>query len=949
MYLVHLNKQQIIYPFKTNCYIYFKKLPIILMIHIIYMSIWNINTVRCSSSSSSSSSSNHERGIKKLRLQSLDIESCLPIGDSFCTEKVPNSFCSIEKNECFCKYGHYLIQEDDGFMCKTLLTNEKCQLDSDCIYVKHSICHPGAGACICPSGTIYVPEEHACRFQIKTVTNDFCQTCKHFHGLCYRYEHDDQEYSEFKERNHYGCKCPYNTVSINTNILWNKSYIYQSQTLVPTDRIKLLDSMNENQKDGICRGLLVDIGMFCNQIDMLCRSSNAFCSNGKMINNVYISPQCVCRDGYLPVYQDYLDYHECNFSGTQQNFTIYLNFSTEYQSSIFLTNDTTHWIIFMSNQLSSVYPRDNCLLKKHKDGIWRKMLNFSEKHDILTDCALIQIHHQKRELTFKTYIIVLYQSIFDFTIKHKQYYASFTLNWNKVNVTFYATEIQMININNEKRDNSEILKKLHQNLKFTSTNNELNSENSQTMLNTKQFVVNLRIDYSHQNSNCLLDSNQFSKEIKFHSNHLSTFGNFDILLNNSINSINNLLKNMTDLNSSQQKDWHFHENFTILSELHINCVFRVCQHNKWCTWPSCDNTNQLDYNLPQPNILPSYTSYPSILTLTKSLKIEIPNLNSTSPLEDIFHHSLVFTQNKSTDSNCEPNTIHVKFFTTFIIFIIFLISGISLIIFYCQFNCVIYQTPCNWCYRQLFTHRSNHKKYSDNKFIHDQITTYNLCSSNPLNTKMSQPVIYETDSLNHSKFVNTPYNPMNHLYQTHSQQNHHCSQLHSIQLDYLIKNQTDMLHDKNDHFYKDTTDFQNPYNNNNQKNIETWDNMIPVYYNRNSNSNDKEFEHCSFESDKTYPNHIHPFDFNEIHANKSLSLTSHTQQDNIFMPSCLHNQTLGFLQPNWYHNIEKYETTLNSMHRNHYQCLNNNFYNSPNFVTVKNDLFLKNKKSYVQK
>uniref|UniRef100_A0A095C4T2 EB domain-containing protein n=1 Tax=Schistosoma haematobium TaxID=6185 RepID=A0A095C4T2_SCHHA len=45
-----------------------------------------------------------------------------------------------------------------------LLTNDKCQLDSDCIYVKNSICHPGAGACICPSGTIYVPEEQSCKF-----------------------------------------------------------------------------------------------------------------------------------------------------------------------------------------------------------------------------------------------------------------------------------------------------------------------------------------------------------------------------------------------------------------------------------------------------------------------------------------------------------------------------------------------------------------------------------------------------------------------------------------------------------------------------------------------------------------------------------------------------------------------------------------------------------------
>ncbi|XP_018653380.1 hypothetical protein Smp_131340 [Schistosoma mansoni] len=84
---------------------------------------WNLNMIRC----------NQGIGMKKLRLQSLDIEFCLPIGDSFCTELVPNSFCSIEKNECFCKYGHYSIQEDDGIICKT------CKLNCSYITMIHWI------------------------------------------------------------------------------------------------------------------------------------------------------------------------------------------------------------------------------------------------------------------------------------------------------------------------------------------------------------------------------------------------------------------------------------------------------------------------------------------------------------------------------------------------------------------------------------------------------------------------------------------------------------------------------------------------------------------------------------------------------------------------------------------------------------------------------------------
>ncbi|TPP66462.1 hypothetical protein FGIG_01803 [Fasciola gigantica] len=88
---------------------------------------------------------------------------CLHEGDSFCTRRVANSMCSTEKNECFCKPGYVSIQESYGITCKTLLTNLKCQVDADCVHVFNSACHPGAGLCACPSGTIYVAQDHACR------------------------------------------------------------------------------------------------------------------------------------------------------------------------------------------------------------------------------------------------------------------------------------------------------------------------------------------------------------------------------------------------------------------------------------------------------------------------------------------------------------------------------------------------------------------------------------------------------------------------------------------------------------------------------------------------------------------------------------------------------------------------------------------------------------------
>ncbi|KER28234.1 hypothetical protein X801_00085, partial [Opisthorchis viverrini] len=88
---------------------------------------------------------------------------CLPEGDSYCRDRVPNSICLPEKNECFCKLGYVAIQEDHGISCKTLLTGLKCKVDADCVHFSHSACHPGAGYCYCPAGTRLVLQEHACR------------------------------------------------------------------------------------------------------------------------------------------------------------------------------------------------------------------------------------------------------------------------------------------------------------------------------------------------------------------------------------------------------------------------------------------------------------------------------------------------------------------------------------------------------------------------------------------------------------------------------------------------------------------------------------------------------------------------------------------------------------------------------------------------------------------
>ncbi|KAF8561817.1 hypothetical protein P879_05441 [Paragonimus westermani] len=82
---------------------------------------------------------------------------------NFCHSLVENSLCNWQRNECFCRFGYVAIREEEQLVCRTLLTELSCRMDSDCIHVDSSICHPGAGRCVCPGGWIYVEQLHACR------------------------------------------------------------------------------------------------------------------------------------------------------------------------------------------------------------------------------------------------------------------------------------------------------------------------------------------------------------------------------------------------------------------------------------------------------------------------------------------------------------------------------------------------------------------------------------------------------------------------------------------------------------------------------------------------------------------------------------------------------------------------------------------------------------------
>ncbi|TNN05503.1 Endoglin antigen, partial [Schistosoma japonicum] len=817
--------------------------------------------------------------------------SCSSIGDSFCIKHVPNSFCLTEKNECFCKYGYYSIQEDDGIMCKTLLTNHKCQLDSDCLYVINSICHPGAGACICPSGTIYVPEEQACRFQIKTLTNDFCSTCQRFHGQCYRNEDDwNRMYnlsSRSIERIHYGCKCPYNTVTINTNLLRSTSYNNQPDILVSTNSTQILNNTNllaktnKQQISGFCQGLLVDIGMFCNQVDMLCRSSNSFCSSGKLINKLYISPQCVCRHGHLPIYQQFLGYHECvpicdkcnpmeqysrqqhcacpdiiqpnkhhklydmnenikgnmlRLIGIKQNFTICFNPSMESLAFNLMNNDSTHLIVFMSNHPGSKYPHDNCILSIYEEErIW-----CSYKYISIEQCSI-----SKPSL----------HSVFNEVI---------------------------------------ILRK-----------------------------------------NCLLHSSESSKEIKFYSNHLSTYGNFNILLNNdlSISNMWELFKNATGNNSfhfnSKYMGFFPDRNFTIRSELQITCIFRVCQHFRWCQWPSycSDLTKWLNHDLPN-SYLSENSLYPAMHILTRSLKIKVSEYNPNSSSDS----SSTFVQIKNINSNRKPDAICITLSKPFAIFIICLVSGIGFtIVLHNHLNSVTCPSSySSYCppFHQL-NKPLNHKNYNKNELSNNKLTTYSLYI-NPIKKKTLQFTHDNHENCRHqSSSLNIQYNPINNndINKAQYPQSYQCSQSTYIQ-PYICTYSSEIIKNK----------VNNSYQNNMMKtsiqyyeNDTTWNKIIPICCETHTNLNISECEHCLSRSinEEMYQDHIHQLEFNKTCKKKSSTSSTFCQQQIHSIPHCLHNQIFHCLPCDWT-NDTKYDNTFMPISSIEYSRYNNNLFLNDN-------------------
>ncbi|KAH8873345.1 Endoglin antigen [Schistosoma japonicum] len=576
----------------------------------------------------------------------------------------------------------------------------------------------------------------------------------------------------------------------------------------------------------------------------------------------------------------------------------------------------------------------------------------------------MQISQTQREFTFKIYITILYQLAIDSTTWSKQYGISFTSIWGKENVTINSDEVRIFNVQyTTTQNNSQVLYKLQQNLKFIIQNEVDKQHNTQITVN-KWKPIHLYVNYYHHNSsykyisieqcsiskpslhsvfneviilrkNCLLHSSESSKEIKFYSNHLSTNGNFNILLNNdlSISNMWELFKNATGNNSfhfnSKYMGFFPDRNFTIPSELQITCIFRVCQHFRWCQWPSycSDLTKWLNHDLPN-SYLSENSLYPAIHILTRSLKIKVSEYNPNSSSDS----SSTFVQIKNINSNHKPDAICITLSKPFAIFIICLVSGIGFtIVLHNHLNSVTCQSSYNsYCppFHQL-NKPLNHKNYNKNELSNNKLTTYSLYI-NPIKKKTLQFTHDNHENCRHqSSSLNIQYNPINNneIYKAQSPQNYQCSQSTYIQ-PYICTYSSEIIKNK----------VNNSYQNNMMKtsiqyyvNDTTWNKIIPICCETHTNLNISECEHCLSRSmnEEMYQDHIHQLEFNKTCKKKSSTSSTFCQQQIHSIPHCLHNQLFHSLPCDWT-NDTKYDNTFMPISSIEYSRYNNNLFLNDN-------------------
>ncbi|VDP26867.1 unnamed protein product [Schistosoma margrebowiei] len=225
---------------------------------------------------------------------------CQSHSDDYCESHIRNSICNRIKNECFCRLGFVAIRENNEIVCRPLLTDLPCRVDSDCVHVDLSVCHPGAGRCICPGNTVYVTHLHACRTKLFHQNYDACKMCDTDH-VCHEIMSKDLDrvkdlnviiikldgtLNSSNEPAFIGCTCEFNPIS--------------TPTIIPT-------GSQIPGKNHLCPVNLPDIGEACDHSYLACRSRSAQCVSGDLPN----MKVCTCPENTVAVYQTFLNYFEC--------------------------------------------------------------------------------------------------------------------------------------------------------------------------------------------------------------------------------------------------------------------------------------------------------------------------------------------------------------------------------------------------------------------------------------------------------------------------------------------------------------------------------------------------------------------------------------------------------------------------------------------------------------
>ncbi|CAH8865023.1 unnamed protein product [Trichobilharzia szidati] len=740
-------------------------------------------------------------------------------------------------------------------------------------------------------------------------------------------------------------------------------------------------------------------------MDMVCRSSKAFCSDEKQLNNIYFTPQCLCQAGYLPVYQNYLDYYECipickqcypmerfsprmnctcpeiiwsddyhriyktndsnednllNISYTQQNLTVCFNPLFRHRMRLdFFHNDTMNMVIFLSNHFKSSYPHDGCVLHKFEQGVWCKTFNLLS-FDFLSPCAFIQYNKTSRQFIFKSFINMFVRQPFDLSTKKVQYSISFTSKLNEENVLNNFTEIKLINHQNP----GHIFQDLDENLKFRIEDSVY-----------KGKPVNLYVNYYHQNTsykylsvdqcslstlssdiksqkimifvqrNYLVHSSDNVTGIKFTSDQLLTYGSFKFSLSEYLQNKGDrsMLRNTSSLSGLKSpspeeiQDYLYSmKNYTTISGLQINCIFRVCQRYEWCTWSPMINdftklTPHSTYHLhkSEDNI------YPEIYILTKTVHLKI-FWNSSLP-------SSTFAQTKSTNLKCKSETVCTRFSITLGVLIICLISGIicSSLWYYhnilrCHSRYVLLCCPDNENTKSTREEVGQENLQNTNK----KITVYHFCD-NPITSNETKHNTYcATSSSN--RIVENIQNTNNRC----GKQS--CLTDHRPKSEYLQLRDTIKSHSGTIDNYKNQIFFphhlQHP-----TKTVEEKDYEIDMDWNKiGSVTQQKDITVCDSESTHYYSNpfveiqgknsQIKTSSHNELNTKELLPLNCESR---MFYPCCLHTPWLCPHSNQW--NITGgCKEIIKPICRTEYMQYNNDFYNSKTVVTAKNELIFRN-------